>query len=94
VVRVERRSEYQYAVYLTRGTCGHFVAVLAGFQPTLGTARTERMLDITTTENTACEGAPCGCTVGQTSYRWDGTTYVADAQVSTHSVENACDGAE
>lgn len=94
IVRVERRSEYAYAVYLVREACGHFVGVLYGFQPTLGSGRSERMFDITTTDNSMCEGARCGCTEGKTLYRWDGATYTADHQASTHSEETPCDDAE
>ncbi len=94
VVRVERLSEYSYAVYLMRGTCGHLVGLVSGFQPTLGSERTERLFDITTIDNSACEGARCGCIEGRTVYRWDGTTYAADHQVSTHSEEKPCDDAE
>ncbi|MCX5744904.1 MAG: hypothetical protein NT062_20640 [Proteobacteria bacterium] len=80
-------------VYVIRGGCGHFVGDVA--QPPViapGATRRHGLVDLHVADSTACEGARCGCDVGDLVFQFDGTSYHVDEVTSRHGVERTCPG--
>jgi hypothetical protein len=78
------------AVYVMRGTCGHFVGDVHGSAEKTGPDRHHGLADLSVPEVSSCEGARCGCEPGVHWYRFDGDSYVLDEAASTDSVEHPC----
>jgi hypothetical protein len=77
--------------YVMRGSCGHYVGNIGSTpEATPKAEKRNGLVDVRVIENSACEGAPCGCDVGEDWYRFDGTEYQHDKAASKASVEREC----
>lgn len=60
------------ALYIMRGSCGHFVGDVGGV-PKPRATKTAGLPDLEVLDGTGCEGAMCGCEPGLRVFRFDGT---------------------
>lgn len=77
--------------YVMRGSCGHFVGDIGRMPEAWADApRTKGLVELRMIENGQCEGNPCGCIVGESRFKFDGTQYVFDQKASTPSRSKPC----
>ncbi len=77
--------------YVVRGSCGHFVGdIMVRPQAEPNAPRHHGLIDVHEIDSNACEGAPCGCDVGDLWLRFDGTVYGIDEAASHRSREREC----
>ena len=76
-------------LYVTRGSCGHFVGDVGG-PPKVEVKRTRGLSDLVVPEVSSCEGARCGCEPGEHHFVFDGTAYQLDKSRAKESSEKPC----